>query len=292
MKFHPLKCHVLSFSRKRLPHINKRFTYELNGVYLQYYSSENEFGVHITSKLNFTDHCNKLYSKANSRLFLNKRTCFFLSNPQQKRKIYLTMVRSLFEHCSVVWRPYNQTTIDKLETIQKRAVKWILNEEYHSYSKLDYLLRCKQLNFFPLDYKFLYNDLLLFHKIIYNLIPIKLPSHMNFFKGSQRLRSCHLDHLSVVSDIRPKIHAKYSTDSVDGTECKIFENSFFYRSHHTWNNLPLNIREITAPGFFRSALRRYLWGEALQLIYSNIKDNNLPLKFTIPTNLGTFPPAS
>ena len=285
MKFHPDKCHVLPISRKRLPQLNKRYSYNLNGVVIKYCPVEKDLGVFMPSKQNFTDHCNKLYSKANSRLFLNKRTCSFLQNPQQKRKIYLTMVRSLFEHCSVVWRPHNQTSKDKLESIQKRAVKWILNEEYHSYSNIEYLLRCKQLNFLPLDFKLLFNDILLFHKIVNNLIPIKLPSYLHFFTGhdrERRLRSSHLDKLSLVSDIKPKIQALYSKNSVNGAECKIFENSFFYRSHLTWNNLPLKLREVMAPGIFRHKLREHLWCEALQLTLSEFRDKNLPLKFSVP----------
>ena len=155
MKFHSSKCKVLSITRKRQPEINKRFAYQLDNELLKYCSSEKDLGVHITSKLNYTDHCNRLYSKANSRLGLNKRTCHFITNPSQKRKLYLAMIRSLFEHCSVVWRPYNKTTINKLESIQIKSVKWILNEEYHSYTTTDYLLRCKKLNFLPLSYKFL-----------------------------------------------------------------------------------------------------------------------------------------
>ena len=160
MKFHPSKCHVLSSSRKRAPKPICRFKYFLDGNELEYPPSEKDLGIIVTPKLNFTDHCNKLYSKANSRLALVKRICSFVDNQEQKRKLYLTMVRSLFEHCSIVWRPYNKTTKDKLESIQIKSVKWILNEEYHSYSTTDYLLRCKKLNFLPLSYKFLYNDLL------------------------------------------------------------------------------------------------------------------------------------
>ena len=290
MKFHPAKCHILPVSHKRLPKLNKRYAYQLNGVVLQYYSTEVDLGVYVTSKLNFTEHCNKLYSKANSRLGLNKRTCFFLRNPQQKRKIYLAMVRSLFEHCSVVWRPHNKTTIDKLESIQKRGIKWILNEEYYSYSKLEYLLRCKQLNILPLEYKLLFNDLLLLHKIIYNLSPIKLPDHLHLFNGERRLRSCHLDTLSLISDIRPKIHAKYSKESVDGTEYKIFENSYFYRSHLAWNKLPLSVREISAPSIFWPKLRGHLWISALEHVLDDFREKKMPLRFTMPPLYKNKPP--
>ena len=264
MKFHPAKCHVLSMSRKRLPHLNSRFVYMLNGVNLEYVSSENDLGILMTSKLNFTDHCNKLYSKANSRLGLNKRTCHFLTNSAQKRKIYLVMVRSLFEHCSVVWKPYNQTTKNKLESIQKRAVKWILNEEYSSYSEIEYIMKCKELNFLPLNFHLLLNDLVLFHKIIRNLSPIKLPNYLHFYTENSRLRSSHLDEMSLVCDIRPKIHAKYSKNTVDGAEFRTFENSYFYRSHLNWNKLHMDIRRIENPVIFKTCIRKYLWGMALQ----------------------------
>ena len=284
MKFHPLKCHVLPVSRKRLPHLNKRFPYKLNNVTLEYCSIEKDLGVYVTSKLNFTDHCNKLYSKANSRLWLSKRSCHFLKNRAQKRKIYLAMVRSLFEHCSVVWRPSNQTTKNKLESLQKRSIKWILSEEYHSYTNLDYLLRCRQLDILPLDFKFTFNDLLLFHKILNNFCPIKLPNYLHHYDpgGRRRLRSCHLDHLSLVSDVQPKVYAKYSKNSVDGAEFKTFDNSFFYRSHLAWNNLPLDVREITIHSLFRSRLRAHLWKEALELTLSEFRDQNMPLTFSLP----------
>jgi hypothetical protein len=49
---------------------------------------------------------------------------------------YLAMVRSqlLLEHCSTVWSPSSSTSIDKSENLQKRAIKWVFDEQYSSYS--------------------------------------------------------------------------------------------------------------------------------------------------------------
>ena len=44
-----------------------------------------------------------------------------------------------------------------------------------------YALRCKELNILPLDFHFQLNDLLLFHRIFYKLIPINFPSYMYIF---------------------------------------------------------------------------------------------------------------
>ena len=292
MRFHPSKCHILSASRKRPP--KDKFQYMLDGTPLKYSNFEKDLGVIITPKLNFTDHCNKLYSKANSRLALNKRSCHFISNANIKRTLYLTMVRSLFEHCSVIWRPHNTTTMKKLESIQKRGVKWILGENYYSYSNFDYFIRCRRLNFLPLEYKFTYNDLILFHKMVYNLIPTGLPNYMKFYNesSSRRLRSTHFDNLSIVSDIKPTITAKYSKTDVEGTEYKVFENSFFYRTHLQWNKLPFCTREISDSYAFRSKVLEYLWDVALHDQISDIQDQNLSVKFSRPnfTNLNKFLP--
>ena len=271
MVFHPSKCHVLPISRRRLPDPARRHQYYLGVAPLEYCSAEKDLGVLVTSKLNYTDHCNKIYSKANGRLGLIKRTCHFVGNKDQKRKLYLVMVRSMFEHCSVVFRPHNQTTINKLENIQKRAIKWILNEQYNSYTDIEYFLRCKQLNFLPLDVKFKYNDLLLFHKIAYDLSPAKLPHYIHFFDGIHRLRSSHLDNHSLVSDVKPTVSAKYSKKSTDGVENKIFENTFFYRAHLSWNSLPCEIRQICDPITFKIALRNNLWNEALHKVLNEYK---------------------
>ena len=123
MKFHPSKCKVLMVSQYRpplmdiLPEI--QFYYSLGSALLQYCESEKDLGILMNGSLNFTLHANMLYSKANQKLGLLKRTCHFVNNNRMKRALYLTMVRSIFEHCPIIWRPSSSTVIAKLETIQK-----------------------------------------------------------------------------------------------------------------------------------------------------------------------------
>ena len=70
-------------------------------------------------------------------LGLTKCTCHFLVKSRTERTLCLTLVRSQFEHCSVIWRPLTQNKLDKFESIQKNAIKWILNEEFVGYSDND-----------------------------------------------------------------------------------------------------------------------------------------------------------
>ena len=63
------------------------------------------------------------------------------------------LVRSIFEHCSVVWRPTSPSVIKKFEIIQRRATKWIYSQPYVSYDDDDYLIKLKKLDILPMGYK-------------------------------------------------------------------------------------------------------------------------------------------
>ena len=261
MRFHPSKCKVLMVSKFNPPLIDilpfVQFYYTMDNKILDYVSSERDLGVIMNRTLNFTEHANSLYSKANQRLGLLKRTCHFVNNTAKRRVLYLTMVRSIFEHCPVIWQPSSKTVISRLESLQKRAIKWINQDISPSYSSNEqlYHIHCKHLNILPVQYRFVYHDLKLFHLIIHNFSCIKLPAYMHFFQGGSRLRFTHLDHLSIISDIIPRGHI------TDSTSKRGFSSSYFYRSHLLWNRLPLIIREIIRPSVFKAKLIDYIWNE-------------------------------
>ena len=75
--------------------------------------------------------------------------------------LYLTLVRSNFEHCSTIWRPVNIVDLRKFEALQKRAIKWINSEEAYRYSDEIYAIRCREANILPLQLHFELNDLVL-----------------------------------------------------------------------------------------------------------------------------------
>ena len=76
---------------------------------LEYTETEKDLGILMNRTLNFTDHSNYLYGRANQRFGLLKRTCHFVHSIEKRRVLYLTMVRSLFEHCPIIWRPSSDT---------------------------------------------------------------------------------------------------------------------------------------------------------------------------------------
>ena len=276
MKFHPSKCKSLMVSRSKMPLQNIlpfiQFHYSMGRVLIDYCETERDLGININGHLNFSYHADLLYSKANQILGLLKRTCHFIINCDRKRALYLTMVRSLFEHCSYIWKPSSNSSISKLESIQKRGVKWILNDNSVSYGSNYhlYLVHCRQLNILPIKFRFNFNDLKMFHSIVYGFSCVKLPDYIIPFQGS-RLRRCHLDSKSFISTIQPKSTGKNFDSVIRGTLFK----SFFYRTHLLWNELPISLREIIRPSIFKSKLLDYIWNNSIKDEYKmSLNDSN------------------
>ena len=264
MNFHPQKCKVVSVAPRLPPLLGilpcVQYIYYLGENSLDYAENEKDLGVDINPKLNFGDQCERLYSKACQQFGLAKRTCHFVKDFRRRRALYLSLIRSQFEHCSPVWRPVHKTMINKLESLQKRCIKWILSEEFYSYGCSEvYMGKCCQVRILPLVKRFDFNDLILLFKIIHDLVPLKLPFYLKFYEGNSRLRTCHLDSLSLVSSIRPKC-----TVISDSNKNSALYKSFYYRVHLLWNVLPLEIRECESLSLFETKLRQYLWKSTVE----------------------------
>ena len=264
MKFHPSKTKVLMVSKFKPPLIDIlpciQYYYKMGTNLLDYVSAQKDLGILMNNTLNFTEHANSLYNTANQKLGILKRTCHFVKDENKRRVLYLTLVRSIFEHCPIVWRPSNNTVINKLESIQKRAFKWIRNNEYISYSGNDllYYTHCKQLNILPIKFRFDFHDLKFFHSLVYKYSCVDLPAYIQNHSGISRLRSCHLDALCFVSCIIPR--GNFTSTSRRG-----FYHSYFYRSHLMWNILPKILRQNPRPGLFKRELLKFIWNQLCDL---------------------------
>ena len=141
------------------------------------------------------------------------------------------MVRSIFEHASVLWPPSHLSIVDKFEAIQNRAIKWILNEQFYVYSKSNeyYTQKLIDLDILPMAQKFIFNDLIMFYKIMNELVPVGLPSYITLRSNT---RSCvNRDTLGIDSQ-----QVCYPIKSV-------FGQSFFPRCISTWNHLAADIKD-------------------------------------------------
>ena len=259
MSFHPQKCKVLTVhsSHQCFHGVDgeKAYSpYTLDSCPLESVSVEKDLGVDVTPKLNWEHQVTRLCTKASQKLGLLRRSCYFVNDPRRARTLYITLVRSLFESCAVIWRPTTVSLISKMEGIQKRGIKWILNEESYTYSSDEiYIRKCKSINILPMSHRLILTDLVLLHKVIYKTVPLSLPSYLSLFSGASRLRFCKLDTMSLVSSIIP------NTKAAKATSHNPLARSFFFRSHLLWNEIPLSLRSTACPILFKSNLKKYLW---------------------------------
>ena len=262
MRFHPDKCKILS-----IHHFHKNpfqelpfflYPYEMNNFLIDYCHVEKDLGIYISNKFDFKEHRCTMLSKAVTQFNLLRRTCHFVKSSNKRRALYFTMVRSLFGHGSQLWSPVGNC-IELLESFQKRCIKWILLEQYQSNSELDYLRKLSSLDILPLSYKFIHSDLVFFHKIFYNIIPISFPNEITQLNCRTRLNSMATNAFQLEDNTCAKK--------------KILSQSFFVRTFPHWNRLPNEVKDIQDVNSFNSALKKVFWekiSERINSISSNI----------------------
>ena len=224
--------------------------------------------MHVTCTFSWNDHALALYSNASSRLGLLKRTLHFVKYQKQKRDFYIAVVRSQFEHCVQVWRPSSVTLLDKLERIQRRAVKWILSEYDYHYNDFEYLNRLRDLDLLPLKYRFMLSNLVLFYNIYNNKSCVKLPGYYvpitNEDKNRLRMTIKPPNYLGGnetlinLENMRKIKNNDLSLKCVTAAHSSTFKNSFFFRTVQEWNHIPIEIRSAENLPAFKDTLRVYL----------------------------------
>ena len=95
----------------------------------------------------------------------NIRNC-----PQRaKTQAYNTFVRPSLEYASTVWDPHTQANINKVESIQRRAARFVTNN-YHPRASVTTLLQ--DLNCPTLQHRRQLAKLIMMYRITYHLIEI------------------------------------------------------------------------------------------------------------------------
>ena len=125
MEFHPDKCFVLRVTNKRKC-IDA--DYSIHDQKLERVDHANyKIGVTISKDLSWKKHVQRITAKAtNTRLFLQRNLTF--SDSETRLMCYKTYVRPIVEYASSVWDPVgNNTLVEKIESIQRKSLRWIHN---------------------------------------------------------------------------------------------------------------------------------------------------------------------
>ena len=90
-----------------------------------------------------------------------------------KTVCYHSLIRSILDYASIIWSPYTQKNIQLIESVQRRAARFVAND-YSSSTSVTNLL--SDLCWKPLSHRRNELRLLMFYKIIQHLVDINADS--------------------------------------------------------------------------------------------------------------------
>ncbi|MCG7865740.1 MAG: hypothetical protein JAY74_05120 [Candidatus Thiodiazotropha taylori] len=225
MAFNADKCEVLRITNKRQPICAD---YYVHSQKLATKSDAKYLGVTISSDLSWSKHTDNVTKKANSTMAFLRRN--IRSAPQAaKETAYKTYVKPTLEYANTVWAPHTETDTQKLEMVQRRAVRFVLND-YQRTSSVTTMMG--KLGWDTLQQRRDHARLAMMYRIVHQLVDIPAEPYLIPLAGRTR------GHDSRFRQIQ--------------TSYTGYQYSFFPRTIILWNQLPQStVSQSTLEGFQR-----------------------------------------
>ena len=119
------KCAVLTINKG---HTNIKTDYKYGDHTFKSISEHKDLGVTIDSKLAFSKHIATITAKATAALGFIKRFCYDIADVQTLKSLYYALVQSHLEYCNVVWLPFYDVYINKIESVLKQFTMFARKE--------------------------------------------------------------------------------------------------------------------------------------------------------------------
>ena len=199
-------------------------------------------GVRINNKLSWNQHIQDTTANGNRTLGFIKRN-LYACNKSTKELAYKSLVRPKLEYAAAVWDPYTIKNTKKLETIQKRAARFITK---------DYETRT------PGCATKMVNDL--------KLEPLAIRRQSRrlaiFYQASQGHLSLPIEELLQPTQ-RQTRHTHHLSFQTISTKKDCYKNSFIPRTIIDWNSLPESIiSKQKSTETFKNDVTKYLLNQA------------------------------
>ena len=213
MRFQPVKCNMMQLTRKRIKKIHASYT--LEGTNLENVESIKYLGVTITSDLRWNTHVSNVCTKANRTLGFLRRNLY--SCPQEvKEAAYKGLVRPVLDYGSSVWDPPGVVLQEELESVQKRAARFVTGNYNYETGSMTGILG--QLKWESLKKKRKDNRLIL------------------LYKGLKGKASVPTDDLIPKTRRCRNQHSMAFQTPIANTD--VYKGSFFPQTIRDWNALP------------------------------------------------------
>ena len=187
-------------------------------------------GVTIDEHLKWTDHIQQIVCKANSVYAFLRRN--ITSCPLQTKKMcYLAMVRPILKYASIVWSPYTNSNIHKLEMVQCRAARFITHN-YSSWASVTEMLH--NLNLPTFEQRRNNLKLVMMYKIVHSQVQVESGNYL----------------IPIVSNTRG--HDQRFLQPHSRIDAYLY--SFYPSTIKLWNELPSSAVESTTINSFKQSI--------------------------------------
>lgn len=230
MKFNATKCYLLSTKQ------TSSYFYSIHTTILKRVQNNPYLGITFSEDLKWKTHISNITKRANSTLgFLrrNLRHC-----PESCRKnAYMALVRSKLEYGSVVWDPYLQGDIDRLERVQRSAARFI-TKDYRSRQPGCVGQMLKRLDLVPLHERRRHQRLTLLYKVVNGQVPaINLEDYLKPLRPKRTIRARQYENFIQTNIIENQVTNNSKCFQTIRAKTDNFKNSFFVRTALDWNKL-------------------------------------------------------
>lgn len=219
----------MRITRKKCP---LPFTYSINNNNISLVHSYKYLGVIITSDLRWNEHIEYTRKKAMKTLGYLRRT-IGKTTKEIKMLAYKTYVRPILEYASAVWDPHTLANIKKLESVQRKSVRFIHNAYSRSTSPSALL---ESSNLETLERRRACERLKIFYQIYHNNLKI--------------------DRGKYIQPSQSRATRSHHSKKVKEFSCKTttFQKSFFPRTVRSWNALPDEAASSTTVSSFMNSI--------------------------------------
>ena len=129
----PEKFHVILLRKDRTNTSGE--TLNIKGELLKSEETVKLLGIYLDYKLNFEQHISEICRKAASQLNVSKRLKRFIAF-NEKKILIQSFIFSNFDYCPLVWHFSSTNSLQKIEKIQERSLRFLYNDHLSSYGDL------------------------------------------------------------------------------------------------------------------------------------------------------------
>ena len=130
----PERFHLMFLSAKKKDVINQQ-TINIKGISLKSEANFMLLCIDIDNRLSFDDHMNNLCRKAANQIN-SLKWLFSFMGMTEKTILMKSFILSNFNYCPLVWHFCSKRDSDKMEKIQKRALRMVLKDYESDYETL------------------------------------------------------------------------------------------------------------------------------------------------------------